>query len=106
MEDSEAIAFGFIKFAGSIAELRTIIKQLGFTPSEGDTHHVSIKEFSHLLLREFSSEEYQIEADANTLKQLISDMNRFSLALKNVNISHSIEVYDCQNNLCWKKRVN
>ena len=102
-EDQSAHVAGFIEFSGTITDLRTMIREAGLTPSEADTHHVHIREFSHVMLREYSKTEYMIEADANTLDEMVEDMERFSSALSVKKIGYSYEIYDFSNELVCEK---
>ncbi len=99
MDNAPSIAFGFLKFSGSISQLRELVRQMGFTPSEGDTRHVHIEEFEHVMFREYSKSEHRIEADAGTLEEMLSQVQQLTAACAENRIGYSIEVYDPEDNL-------
>ena len=104
MEDRTSYVSGFLKYSGSIPELRDLLRRMGFTPSEGDTHHVSIQEFSHVMFREYSESEYMIEADADTQEEMVSDMNTLISACLEHKVGYSIEIYDLKDDLIFNKK--
>ena len=103
MEDTTSIVFGFIKFSGSVTDIRDLIRQAGFSPSEGDSHHVTVRDFEHILLREHTRTEYKIEADSDSSERLISEMSVFTAALSKVGVDSRYEIYDHQDEMVFQK---
>ena len=92
--EEEPIAFGVLPLKVSVSELRAVLRSCGLTPSEGDTHHVSVAECSHFMFREDGKGSYLVSGDATSLEELLHDTSRVSEALSRSRVRHSFEVYD------------
>jgi hypothetical protein len=93
VDDDFAIAYGELPLAVSVPKLRAVLRSCGLTPSEGDTHHVSVRECSHFVFREDGKGAFILSADAETLMELERDAALVSTALTAGGIAHRFELH-------------
>jgi len=86
-------AYGHLPVEASVPKLRSLLRECGLTPSEGDTHHVSVRECSHFVFREDGKGAFILSAEADTLAALERDAAMVSSALASRGVAHRFELH-------------
>ena len=81
--------------------LARILRAAGMTVRVG-SYSVRIEECPHFVFQEYGGElgDPQIEADTDTLEELLREAGLISAALTRAGVVHRFEIYDDDNEMC------
>ncbi|MEZ6191863.1 MAG: hypothetical protein R3C45_11325 [Phycisphaerales bacterium] len=100
MADTSAYLAAELEHWPSKKQMASLLQRSGLTITVG-RYSIRLNDFSHFVIQEYGGDlgDPQIEADADSVEQLMRECEVVSQIFSNARIRHRFEVYDSENEM-------